>query len=468
MFAFADVLFIIVNILFILALKGLSSASTSQKGNLFGMTGMLIAIVIPLLSAITTSSSYFYYALLAIVCGSGIGYSIAKKVPMISLPQLIAAFHSLIGLAAVCIAISVYLTPHIHNIQCISDLFPISNALEMSIGVAIGAITFTGSVVAFGKLQGLIRKSLIFKCQHKLNLAIVLCLIIIIVYFVIYQEFFLFMSIVLLALVLGYLLVMPIGGADMPVIVSMLNSYSGWTAAGIGFTLNNNVLVIVGALVGSSGAVLSYVMCKGMNRSLFNVIVGKMGEEAGIQTSSSHELKTNVNICGIDDAAFILKNANSIIIVPGYGMAVTHAQHAIKELVDVLKDDDIAVRFAIHPVAGRMPGHMNVLLAEANISPDDVLELEEINHDFSHTDVAVVVGANDITNPSAKHDPTSPIYGMPVLDVDKARTVLVIKRSLASGYAGIDNPLFYQNNTLMVLGDAKKVCEGILTSIKEL
>jgi NAD(P) transhydrogenase subunit beta len=456
------ILCIIACVLFILALKGLSSASTAKTGNLFGMIGMAIAISVP----VTRSSDICWLPIMLIGCGGLIGYYVAMKIKMMDLPQLVAAFHSLVGLAAVFIAVSAYLAPHLHRIHMTSTFIPLSNAIELAIGAAIGAITFTGSIVAFGKLQGFIKRPLIFKFQHKLNLLIGFGLLISILCFVTNQTPIFLAMIIFGALLLGYLLVMPIGGADMPVIVSMLNSYSGWTAAGIGFTLSNNVLIIVGALVGASGAILSSIMCRGMNRSLFNVIVGGVGNSQDQAPASNSVSGGNVKVCSPEDAAFIIKNAGSVIFVPGYGMAVAQAQHAIKELSEILKKDEILIRYAIHPVAGRMPGHMNVLLAEANIPYDDVLEIDEINHEFPGTDVVIVIGANDITNPAAKNDPTSPIYGMPVLDVEKAKTVLFVKRSLAAGYAGIDNPLFYQDNTMMILGDAKKVCEEILIAIK--
>ncbi|MDR1476208.1 MAG: NAD(P)(+) transhydrogenase (Re/Si-specific) subunit beta [Holosporales bacterium] len=460
------VIFVAICVLFILTLKGLSSSNTAKKSNLIGMIGMMTAILIPLLNGLKSPGLNFIISLIAIGSGGIIGFRIAKKIDMIALPQLVAAFHSLVGLAAVCISVSVYLAPHLYKISGVNTFIPVSNAIEMALGAAIGAITFTGSIIAFGKLQGFIDNPLIFEYQHKLNLTIGLILCAVIVCFVINQAPLLLTIIILLASSLGMLLVMPIGGADMPVVVSMLNSYSGWAAAGIGFTLNNHVLIIVGALVGASGAILSSIMCKGMNRSLFNVIIGGFGNEVGTTNNSPGAPGGTIKTCGPEDASIIIKNANSVIFVPGYGMAVSQAQHAIKELADILKNEDISVKFAIHPVAGRMPGHMNVLLAEANIPYEDVMEIDEINHEFARTDVVIVLGANDITNPSAKTDPTSPIYGMPVLDVDKAKTVLFVKRSMASGYAGIDNPLFYKVNTMMVLGDAKKVCEGILQAMK--
>ena len=461
-------------VLFILALRGLSSAATSKRGNLFGVIAMALLIVFWLSNIDgadniqTSSNATFYYiaTIFALIAGGTIGYFIAKKINMTALPQLVAAFHSLVGLAAVCIAVAIFCGPNLFGIA--GTELPLANAIEMSLGAAVGAITFTGSVVAFGKLQGFISgKPLSFKGQHKINALLGAIIIIGTILFALAQSAEMLTIIILASLALGYLLIMPIGGADMPVIVSMLNSYSGWAAAGIGFTLDNNVLIIVGALVGTSGAILSQIMCKGMNRSLMNVILGGVGGDAAIASGNQSQNHGNVKLCSNEDAAFIMKNANSVIVVPGYGMAVAQAQHAIKEMADILKSEDISVKYAIHPVAGRMPGHMNVLLAEANIPYEDVMEIDDINHEFGRTDVAIVIGANDITNPAAKTDPTSPIYGMPILDVEKAKTVLFVKRSLGSGYAGIDNSLFYKSNTMMVLGDAKKVCEGILKVLKE-
>lgn len=456
-------LYLISSVLFILSLRGLSSASTAKRGNIYGMLGMGIAIVTTmLLPSIVTYTT----TIVGIAVGGGIGYIIAKKINMTALPQLVAAFHSLIGLAAVFIAFAVFYNPEAFDLP---RNFFIGSLIEMSLGAGIGAITFTGSLVAFGKLQGILKgKPLSFCGQHKLNLLIAISILCLITYFAQSRSAICLFSIVMLSFILGLLLILPIGGADMPVIVSMLNSYSGWAAAGIGLTLQNNLLIITGALVGTSGAILSHIMCKGMNRSLWNVIFGGITSDSSADvTKQASNQGGNVKLCSPEDAAFIIKNAGSIIVVPGYGMAVAQAQHAIKEMADLLKNEGASIRFAIHPVAGRMPGHMNVLLAEANIDYEDVLEIDEINHDFGNTDVAIVIGANDITNPAAKNDPSSPIYGMPVLDVDKAKTILFVKRSLGSGYAGIDNPLFYQNNTMMVLGDAKKVIESVLKSMKE-
>ena len=446
----------------IMALRGLSGPQTARQGLIFGVAGMALAIVTTISLPVVSS-----YGLIVagIIIGGVIGTVIAKKIEMTALPQLVAAFHSLVGLAAVLIAAAAFHNPDAYGIGTIGAIH-VGSLVEMSLGVAIGAITFTGSIIAFGKLQGIIPgKPIVFKGQHALNALIGVALVGMIVALCMTQSVFAFWVITAIALSLGILMIIPIGGADMPVIVSMLNSYSGWAAAGIGFTLQNNLLIIVGALVGASGAILSYIMCKGMNRSFFNVILGGFGgEAAGGAAAAAGDRQ--VKIGSADDAAFILKNASSVIIVPGYGMAVAQAQHALREMSDVLKKEGVKVRYAIHPVAGRMPGHMNVLLAEANVPYEEVLELEEINRDFSQTDVAFVIGANDITNPSAKKDPASPIYGMPILDVESAGTVLFVKRSLGSGYAGIDNELFFYDNTMMLLDDAKKMCEGIIKALE--
>lgn len=476
--------------LFILALRGLSSAATSSRGNQFGIIGMALAIflyIYPWGFSCFGSDDFIrglFIILMLVAIGGLIGYVIAKKINMTSLPQLLAAFHSLIGLVAVLIAgvsfTNMYYSTHnmtglqmeflqstFSETSVITGEMPAIRLTETILGAVIGAITFTGSVVAFGKLQGIISgKPWRFKGQQQINFAMGMALIGLIIGAVINQTPELFISSILISFIVGWLLIMPIGGADMPVIISMLNSYSGWATAGIGFSMNSELLVIVGALVGTSGAILSHIMCKGMNRSLLNVIFGSFCAQSSGEAERHEDSHKDVKLCSPEDAGFILKNATSVIIVPGYGMAVAQAQHVIKELSDQLKFENIAVKYAIHPVAGRMPGHMNVLLAEANIPYEDVFELEDINHEFGTTDVAVVIGANDITNPAAKNDPSSPIYGMPVLDVEKARTVLFVKRSLGSGYAGIENQLFYRENTLMVLGDAKKVCENILKSIK--
>ncbi len=447
----------------IMALRGLSGPNTAKGGLMYGVAGMAIATITTLLLPGVTS---YGIIILGIALGGGIGTLIAKKIEMTALPQLVAAFHSLVGLAAVFIAAAAFHNPEAYNIGSPGEIH-IGSLIEMALGVAIGAITFTGSIIAFGKLQGIVTgKPLVFKGQHMLNAALGGTLLLLIVLLCLTESVTVFWGIVFLSFLLGVLIIIPIGGADMPVIVSMLNSYSGWAAAGIGFTLQNNLLIIVGALVGASGAILSYIMCKGMNRSFFNVILGGFGGEAAGGAAATAQTDKPVKIGSAEDAAFIMKNASSVIIVPGYGMAVAQAQHALREMADQLKKDGVKVRYAIHPVAGRMPGHMNVLLAEANVPYEDVLELEEINRDFSQTDVAFVIGANDITNPAAKKDPASPIYGMPILDVESAGTVLFVKRSLGSGYAGIDNELFFYDNTMMLLGDAKAMCEGIIRAME--
>ena len=458
---FSAILYLISSVCSIMALRGLSSPETSRGGLMYGMVGMAIAVLTTL--ALPGVESYFAIAL-AIAIGGGIGTLIAKKIEMTALPQLVAAFHSLVGLAAVLVAAAAFYNPEAYGIGAEGDI-KVGSLIEMSLGVAIGAITFTGSLIAFGKLQGIVSgKPVVFKGQHLLNAALGGLLILLIFMLCASESSAVFWGIVLLSLALGVLIIIPIGGADMPVVVSMLNSYSGWAAAGIGFTLENNLLIVVGALVGSSGAILSYIMCKGMNRSFISVILGGFGGETGAAAAIAGDRQ--VKIGSAEDAAFIMKNASSVIIVPGYGMAVAQAQHALREMCDLLKKEGVKVRYAIHPVAGRMPGHMNVLLAEANVPYDEVLELEEINRDFAQTDVAFVIGANDITNPSAKTDPSSPIYGMPILDVESAGTVLFIKRSLGSGYAGVDNPLFFADNTMMLLGDAKAMCEGVIKALE--
>ncbi len=455
--------YLISGILFILALRGLSSPETSRQGNYFGIAGMAISIIVTFLT-VGNFGSGFIYVLIFLVIGGAIGAFIAFRIPMTAMPELVAGFHSLVGLAAVFVAISAFLKPDAFNLGFVGNI-KLASLIEMSLGASIGAITFSGSIIAFLKLRGIMSGSPItFKGQHIINLVIGLSVIFLIFYLCQTQSTNIFWSIVLLSFILGVLIIIPIGGADMPVVISMLNSYSGWAAAGIGFTLENTALIITGALVGSSGAILSYIMCKGMNRSFFNVILGGWGATDNGSTLQSKEQKPVKN-GNADDAAFLMKNASSVIIVPGYGMAVAQAQHALREMVDALKKNGVKVSYAIHPVAGRMPGHMNVLLAEANVPYDEVFELEEINNDFANCDVAYVIGANDVTNPVAKSDPQSPIYGMPVLDVEKSKSVLFVKRSLSPGYAGIDNDLFYRDNTLMLFADAKKMTEEIVKSL---
>jgi NAD(P) transhydrogenase subunit beta len=457
----AALLYLAASVCFIMALRGLSSPETARGGNLYGIAGMAIAIATTL--ALPGVVSY-WLIILGIVSGGAIGAVIAQRIQMTALPQLVAAFHSLVGLAAVLVAAAAFYAPEAYNIGAPGRI-KVASLIEMSLGVAIGAVTFTGSIIAFGKLQGIITgKPLIFPMQHPLNAALGVLMVLLILWFCAAQSASAFWLIVVVSLALGLLLILPIGGADMPVVVSMLNSYSGWAAAGIGFTLENSLLIVVGALVGSSGAILSYIMCKGMNRSIFNVILGGFGGEVAGPIGAGSGDKT-VKSGSAEDAAFIMKNASSVIVVPGYGMAVAQAQHALREMADILKKEGVTVRYAIHPVAGRMPGHMNVLLAEANVPYDEVVELENINRDFASTDVVYVIGANDVTNPAAKTDPKSPIYGMPILDVEKSKTVLFIKRSMASGYAGVDNELFFRPNTMMLFGDAKKMTEEIVKSL---
>lgn len=455
-------LYLASSVCFIMSLRGLSSAKTSSMGNMYGMVGMALAIGTTLASPAVQG---YGLILAGIAIGGCIGTLIALKIQMTALPQLVAAFHSLVGLAAVFTAGAALYNPQSFGIGEVGALHA-GSLIEMGLGVAIGAITFTGSVIAFAKLQGILGgKPLVFKGQHILNALLGLGIIVLITLFTQSESHQLFWLIVAASLALGLLLILPIGGADMPVVISMLNSYSGWAAAGIGFTLQNNLLIITGALVGSSGAILSYIMCKAMNRSIFNVILGGFGTEKSAASTGGSVEQRPYKTGSSEDAAFILQNAQSVVIVPGYGMAVAQAQHALRELSDTLKSTGAKVRYAIHPVAGRMPGHMNVLLAEANVPYEDVLELDEINRDFSNTDVAIVIGANDVTNPLAKTDPSSPIYGMPVLDVEKAKTVFFIKRSMSAGYAGVDNDLFYRDNTMMLFGDAKKVVEELLKSV---
>jgi len=454
--------YLIASVCFIMALRGLSHPKSARMGNIYGIVGMVIAIATTVALPGVVS---FSTIIIGILIGGAIGSVIALKIAMTALPQLVAAFHSLVGLAAVFVAGSAFFSPEAYGIGTVGDIHT-GSLIEMSIGTAIGAITFTGSIIAFGKLQGLISgKPLVFPGQHFVNLALGILLVLMVIWLTVSESPTAFWAIVVLSLVLGVLIIVPIGGADMPVVVSMLNSYSGWAAAGIGFTLANPLLIVTGALVGSSGAILSYIMCRGMNRSFFNVILGGFGGETAAPGMEDLGDRT-VRQGSAEDAAFIMEQATSVIIVPGYGMAVAQAQHALAEMAEVLEEKGVNVRYAIHPVAGRMPGHMNVLLAEASVPYDVVLELDEINNDFASTDVAFVIGANDITNPAAKTDKSSPIYGMPVLDVEDSGTVLFIKRSLASGYAGIDNPLFYQDNTMMLFDDAKKMCENIVKALK--
>lgn len=460
----AAFLYLVSGVLFILALRGLSHPATSRRGNLYGMVGMGIAIATTLVLA-TPSFGGFVLIVLGLAIGGGAGAYIARVIPMTSMPQLVAGFHSLVGLAAVLVAAAALYTPSSFGIGEIGHIHTEAR-IEMAIGVAIGALTFTGSIIAFLKLDGRMSgKPILLPNRHIIN-AVLLALILFFIFgLAVSESHFNFWAIVALALALGVLLIVPIGGADMPVVVSMLNSYSGWAAAGIGFTLGNLALIITGALVGSSGAILSYIMCKGMNRSFISVILGGFGGETA--ASGADNSDKTVKLGSAEDAAYLMANASKVIIVPGYGMAVAQAQHALREMADKLKANGVDVKYAIHPVAGRMPGHMNVLLAEANVPYDEVFELEDINSEFAQADVAYVIGANDVTNPAARDDKTSPIYGMPILDVDKAKTCLFVKRSLGSGYAGIDNTLFYKDGTMMLLGDAKKVTEEIVKAMNE-
>ena len=460
---FAAFLYLVSGVLFIMALRGLSHPTTSRQGNLYGMIGMGIAIGTTLLLA-TPSFGGLVLILLGLAIGGGAGAYIARSIPMTSMPQLVAGFHSLVGLAAVLVAAAALYTPSSFGIGEVGSIHG-QALVEMSLGVAIGAVTFTGSIIAFLKLDGRMSgKPIMLPMRHVVNASIAIAIVVLIGVLVMTESHFVFWLIVLLSLVFGVMMIIPIGGADMPVVVSMLNSYSGWAAAGIGFTLGNLALIITGALVGSSGAILSDIMCKGMNRSFISVILGGFGGETAVAGSDDGVQRT-VKTGSADDAAFLMMNASKVIIVPGYGMAVAQAQHALRELADKLKEAGVEVKYAIHPVAGRMPGHMNVLLAEANVPYDEVFELEDINSEFAQADVAYVIGANDVTNPAARDDKTSPIYGMPILDVDKARTCLFVKRSLGSGYAGIDNTLFYKDGTMMLLGDAKKMTEDIVKAM---
>src|SRR5690349_1933959 len=454
-------LYLVAGVLFILSLRGLSSPASSRRGNLLGMIGMAIAVATTLASHPPADVLAWLLVLRgSAVCG-GMSAVIARRVPMTTMPELVAAFHSLVGMAAVLVAAGAFYAPAAFDIGSHGHIHA-QSLIEMSLGVAIGALTFTGSVIAFLKLSARMSgKPILLPARHIVNIVLALALVWFIYGFYVSQSALDFWIITIISLVLGILIIIPIGGADMPVVISMLNSYSGWAAAGIGFTLGNSALIITGALVGSSGAILSYIMCHAMNRSFISVILGGFGGETAAAGGGGGEQKP-AKLGSADDAAFIMKNAQKVIIVPGYGMAVAQAQHALREMGDLLKKEGVEVKYAIHPVAGRMPGHMNVLLAEANVPYDEVFELEDINSEFAQADIAFVIGANDVTNPAAEEDKTSPIYGMPVLQVWKAGTVMFIKRSLASGYAGIDNPLFYRDNTMMLLGDAKKVTENIV------
>ncbi|MGD9509583.1 MAG: NAD(P)(+) transhydrogenase (Re/Si-specific) subunit beta [Geminicoccaceae bacterium] len=476
--------YLVAAVCFILALRGLSSPASSRQGNRLGMVGMAIAILVTLLLLPHPGLGTYLLILAGVVIGGGIGYVVAQRIEMTAMPQLVAAFHSLVGLAAVFVAVGAFLSPADFGIAGPTGEIHHLSRFEMGLGIIIGAITFSGSLIAFGKLQaklppgvesalgplmGIVRpamssRPILLPGRHAINLAVGALILLLLVWFVATEHGFPFVAMTLLAFAIGFLLIIPIGGADMPVVVSMLNSYSGWAAAGIGFTLKNPMLIVTGALVGSSGAILSYIMCKAMNRSFVSVILGGFGETgaAGGADAGEKTFKSG----SAEDAAFIMENAQKVIIVPGYGMAVSQAQHAVRELYEKLTKKGVEVQFAIHPVAGRMPGHMNVLLAEANIPYDVVHEMEEINGEFGQADVAYVIGANDITNPAAKTDTASPIFGMPVLDVDRAKAVFFIKRSTAPGYAGIDNPLFYMDRTMMLFGDAKKMTEEIVKAVE--
>ena len=468
----AAIAYLVSGVLFILALRGLSSPTTSQAGNRNGMIGMAIAVGTALLTLFgqgKLDALTLGLILGGVAVGGGIGAVIARKVAMTSMPQLVAAFHSLVGMAACLVAVAAIHTPSAYGIATPDGHVHLNSLIELSLGLAIGAITFTGSVIAFAKLNGNMSGApILLPARHLLNIVIALAIVGLIVVLVMSggQALWAFWAIFALSLLIGVTLIIPIGGADMPVVVSMLNSYSGWAAAALGFTLENVALIITGALVGSSGAILSYIMCKGMNRSFISVILGGFGADDSAAAAGGGKVETRpVKQGSADDAAFIMKNASKVIIVPGYGMAVSQAQHALREMADKLKEEGVEVKYAIHPVAGRMPGHMNVLLAEANVPYDEVFELEDINSEFSTADVAFVIGANDVTNPAAKTDPSSAIFGMPILDVEKARTVLFVKRGMSSGYAGVENELFFRDNTMMLFGDAKKMVEGILKGL---
>jgi NAD(P) transhydrogenase subunit beta len=471
-------LYLVASVCFIQALKGLSHPATARRGNMFGMSGMAIAMLTTIAliyqlraTGIGAGGMGFPLVLLGLVAGGTVGAILARRVEMTKMPELVAAMHSLIGLAAVCIAVAAVSEPWAFEIAKPGEAIPIGNRIELFIGTFIGAITFSGSVIAFGKLAGKYKFRLfrgapvVFKGQHFVNLVLAVTMIGFGIIFVMTQAWLPFVLMTILAFILGVLIIIPIGGADMPVVVSMLNSYSGWAAAGIGFSLNNSMLIIAGSLVGSSGAILSYIMCKAMNRSFFNVILGGFGGDTSVAAASGGEQQRNVKTGSPEDAAFLMGNAETVIIVPGYGLAVARAQHALKELADKLTERGVTVKFAIHPVAGRMPGHMNVLLAEAEVPYDMVYEMEDINSEFGQADVALILGANDVVNPAAK-DPKSPIAGMPILEAYKAKNVIVNKRSMASGYAGLDNELFYMDKTMMVFGDAKKVIEEMVKAVE--
>jgi len=461
------VAYMVAAVFFIMSLRGLSSPETSRTGNMFGMLGMAIAVVTTVLNPEIVS---YDWIIGAIVVGGAIGFITARRIAMTDMPQLVAAFHSLVGLAAVLVAGSAFLNPDAFGIAEAGQMF-MASKIEMSLGIAIGAITFSGSVIAFAKLNGTMSGApIMLPARHLINLVLAAGIVGGIAWFAVDQGAMVgglsvFWVVTILSFVIGFLLIIPIGGADMPVVVSMLNSYSGWAAAGIGFTLQNTALIVTGALVGSSGAILSYIMCKAMNRGFISVILGGFGGEDAAAAGPLGAETRPVKQGSAEDAAFIMKNAGKVIIVPGYGMAVAQAQHALKEMADILKEEGVDVAYAIHPVAGRMPGHMNVLLAEASVPYDEVFELEDINSEFAGADVAFVIGANDVTNPAAKTDKTSAIYGMPILDVEKAGTVLFIKRSMSSGYAGVDNELFFRDNTMMLFSDAKKMVEEINKSL---
>jgi NAD(P) transhydrogenase subunit beta len=468
----AAIAYIVAGVLFILALRGLSSPESSRRGNRNGMIGMAIAIGTTLLTLWgqgALDGVTLGLIVVGVAIGGGVGALIARRVAMTQMPQLVAAFHSLVGMAACLVAVAAIYTPAAYGIMGPDGAVQMRSLIELSVGLAIGAVTFTGSVIAFAKLNGNMSGApILLPARHLLNIVIGLAIIALIVVLIMSggSAIWAFWGIFGLSLLIGITLIIPIGGADMPVVVSMLNSYSGWAAAALGFTLENITLIITGALVGSSGAILSYIMCKGMNRSFISVILGGFGADDSAAAAGGGKVETRpVKQGSADDAAFIMKNASKVIIVPGYGMAVSQAQHALREMADRLKEEGVEVKYAIHPVAGRMPGHMNVLLAEANVPYDEVFELEDINSEFSTADVAFVIGANDVTNPAAKTDPQSPIFGMPILDVEKARTVLFVKRGMSSGYAGVENELFFRDNTMMLFGDAKKMVEGILKAL---